>query len=104
MIPMTATVRPATVRQALPLLGQNLRRHHEHHLLVVDQMLVLVPEVGQVLVTEGFGRIRFDIVAETTEVLPTLMANLESDLRALAHDQDLLVEWERATAIPVPFR
>lgn len=86
------------------MLGQNLRRHHEHHLLVADQMLVLVPEVGQVLVTEGRGRIRCDLVADTEEAFPLLMANLERDLRSLSHGDDLMVQWKKAAAIPVPFR
>lgn len=104
MIAMTATLHPSASVPTLPLLGQDLRRHHEHHLLVVDQMLVLVPEVGQVLVTEGRGRMRFDLVADTEDAVRALMDNLESDLRSLAHAQELLVKWEKCPAIPDSLR
>lgn len=104
MIAMTATLRPSISVPTLSLLGQDLRRHHEHHLLVVDKMLVYVPKVGQVLVTEGCGRIRFDLVADTEEALPFLMDNLVNDLRSLTQGQELSVEWKKSSTIPPALR
>ncbi|WP_354568966.1 hypothetical protein [Glaciihabitans sp. UYNi722] len=101
---MTATLRPAASVTSLSLLAQDLRRHHEHHLIVVDKMVVHVPKVGKVLVTEGSGRIRVDLVADSEEALPSLMDNLERDLRALPHGQELLVEWKKSSAVPNSLR
>lgn len=52
MIALTATVRPIESLVAFPVLGQNLRRHYEHTLLFTDQMFVIFPGIGAVLVTE----------------------------------------------------
>jgi hypothetical protein len=72
--------------------------------LVIDKMLVCVPTVGQFLVTEGRGRICFDLVADTEEVLPTLMENLENDLRSLTRRRELSVDWIKSASIPQPLR
>lgn len=62
MITMTAIVRPVESIRSFPQVGQNLRRHFEHTLLFTDQMFVIFPGIGAVLVTEHSTTYRFDIV------------------------------------------
>ncbi|CAN5236109.1 hypothetical protein BH09ACT6_BH09ACT6_12820 [soil metagenome] len=104
MIAMTATVRPVESVHALPLLAQDLRRHYEHILLFTDQMLVMVPIVGPVLVSEEPGRMRFDVVADTKAEMTRKSEALESDLRRRLPGTRLRVEWQKLARIPVPFR
>lgn len=104
MIAMTATVRPVDSHRVRPVLAHNLRRDHEHTLLFSDQMLVVVPEVGVVLVTEEPTTLRFDIVGNDQATVDYRMARLESCIRNHAGGQPIRVDWTAATQIPVPFR
>jgi hypothetical protein len=104
MIAMTATLRPAAAPDAVALLGQNLRRHFEHVLLHTQQMLVMVDSVGPVLVTTEPSRMRFDIVADSQRQMDARMRALEAAVADRLPALPLHFAWERAAAIPVPFR
>ncbi|UFS60605.1 hypothetical protein [Subtercola endophyticus] len=101
---MTATVWPVESLRALPLLAQNLRRHYEHILLFTDQMLVVVPKVGPVLVSDKCGRMRLDIVGESQAEIVKKIDGLEKALRSRLPGVRLRIEWDRSSTIPVPFR
>ena len=62
MITLTAIVHSVESLRSFPLLGQNLRRHYEHTSFFTDQMFVIFPGIGAVLVTEHANRHLFDIV------------------------------------------
>lgn len=104
MIAMAATVRPLESLNAFPALGQNLRRHYEHTLLFTDQMFVIFPGVGAVLVTERLRKYRFDIVGTDSASMAQRVVRLEADIRKESGGQQVGFEWARAASIPVPFR
>ncbi|MGY4856338.1 hypothetical protein [Cryobacterium sp. AP23] len=104
MIAMTATMRPLESLNAFPALGQNLRRHYEHTLLFTDQMFVIFPGVGVVLVTERLRKYRFDIVGTDPATMAHRVARLEADVRKECGGQQVGFEWARAASVPVPFR
>lgn len=104
MIALTATVRPIESLIAFPLLGQNLRRHYEHTLLYTDQMFVIFPGVGAVLVTERQRKYRFDIVGIDQATMNQRVVQLEAAVRKETGGPHVRFDWERAAHIPVPFR
>ena len=101
---MTATVRPLESLHTFPALGQNLRRHYEHTLLFTDQMFVIFPSVGVVLVTERLRKYRFDIVGTDPASMAQRVVLLEADVRKESRGRQVCFEWARAASIPVPFR
>ena len=101
---MTATVRPLESLNAFPALGQNLRRHYEHTLLFTDQMFVIFPGVGVVLVTERQRKYRFEIVGSDMASMADRVLRLEADVRKESGGQQVSFEWAKAANIPVPFR
>ncbi|MCU1475628.1 MAG: hypothetical protein JWQ64_321 [Subtercola sp.] len=104
MIAMTAIVRSVDSLHTLPLLGQNLRRHYEHILLFTDQMLVMFPQVGPVLVTEEAATTRCDVVADSKAEMTRRMEAVEADVRRQAAGVPVRIEWQKSASIPVPFR
>ena len=104
MIAMTATVRPVESPNTLPVLGQNIRRHYEHTLLFTDQMFVIFPGIGAVLVTERPSKYRFDIIGNDQAVMDQRVGQLEADIRNQMGEQRFQFDWARASQIPVPFR
>ena len=104
MIAMTATVRPVESLNDFPSLGQNLRRHFEHTLLYTDQMFVIFPGIGAVLVTERLRMYRFDIVGADQAALDRRVIRLEAAIRRETGGPAVRFEWVRASHVPVPFR
>lgn len=104
MIALTATVRPIESLSAFPVLGQNLRRHYEHTLLFTDQMFVIFPGIGTVLVTERLRKYRFELVGNSQAAMEQRVIQLEAQVRKETGGQHVRFEWERASHIPVPFR
>lgn len=104
MIALTATVRPIESLSAFPILGQNLRRHYEHTLLFTDQMFVIFPGIGAVLVTERLRKYRFDIVGNDQTTMKQRVVQLEVAVRKETGGLHVRFDWEKAAHIPVPFR
>lgn len=104
MIALTATVRPIESLVAFPVLGQNLRRHYEHTLLFTDQMFVIFPGIGAVLVTERLRKYRFEIVGNDQATMDHRVLQLELAVRKETDGHSVRFEWEKAAHIPVPFR
>ncbi|MBC7725461.1 MAG: hypothetical protein H7146_12075 [Burkholderiaceae bacterium] len=104
MLAMTGTIHAAGSIPGLGELCRGIRRTHEHLLLAVDQMLVFLPAVGTVLVTEKDRDVTVDVVADTHAELSTRVALVEAALRSTLPLSSLRLDWRKAGAIPVPFR
>lgn len=104
MIALTATLRTVDSLSGFPLLGQNLRRHYEHTLLFTDQMFVIFPGIGAVLVTERPSRYRFDIVGTDQAAMDRRVVQLEADVGKQTGGQPIRFDWAKASHVPVPFR
>ncbi|ASD22480.1 MULTISPECIES: hypothetical protein [Cryobacterium] len=104
MITMTAIVRPVESLRSFPQLGQNLRRHYEHTLLFTDQMFVIFPGIGAVLVTEHSSRYRFDIVGTDQAIADHRVMKLEAYILNETGGQRIRFDWAKAAHVPVPFR
>ncbi|WP_130179206.1 hypothetical protein [Cryobacterium sp. SO1] len=104
MITMTAIVRPVEALRSFPVLGQNLRRHYEHTLLFTDQMFVIFPGIGAVLVTEHANKYRFDIVGHDQAIADHRVMKLEAHILHETGGQRIRFDWAKAARVPVPFR
>jgi len=104
MITMTAIVRPVESLRSFPVLGQNLRRHYEHTLLFTDQMFIIFPGIGAVLVTEYPNKYRFDIVGNDQAIADHRIMKLEAQVLHETDGQRIRFDWEKAAHVPVPFR
>ncbi|MEC5150571.1 hypothetical protein [Cryobacterium sp. GrIS_2_6] len=104
MITMTAIVGPVESLPSFPLLGQNLRRHYEHTLLFTDQMFVIFPGIGAVLVTEHTNTYRFDIVENDQATADHRIMKLEAHVLNESGGQRIRFDWAKAAHVPVPFR
>ncbi|RFA10322.1 hypothetical protein B7R54_14715 [Subtercola boreus] len=104
MLAMTGTLRTPESVRALPLLAQNLRRHHEHLLLSGSQMLVVITGVGTVLVTSEPRLMRFDVVADSRNDFEVRCASLEANIQNRLPGVRTVTTWASSSSIPVPFR
>ncbi|WP_104125759.1 hypothetical protein [Cryobacterium sp. Y57] len=104
MITMTALVRPIESLCSFPVLGQNLRRHYEHTLLFTDQMFVIFPGLGAVLVTEHANYYRFDIVGNDQAIADHRVMKLEAYVLNETGGHRIRFDWAQAAHVPVPFR
>ena len=100
---MTAVVRPTNSLQVLHLLEQCFRRHFQTLRVHDDQILVHVPAVGRVLVTEQLARMRLDFLTDEDEA-ETAVAALEAEVRSQVRHQELSIRWERSDIIPAALR
>jgi len=104
MITMTAIVRPVEPLRSFPVLGQNLRRHYEHTLLFTDQMFVIFPGIGAVLVTEHANTYRFDVVGNDQAIADHRIMKLEAYVLNETGGQRIRFDWAKAARVPLPFR
>ncbi|MEA9986794.1 hypothetical protein [Subtercola sp. RTI3] len=105
MIAMTASIRSEQPRTDLSGLGQNLRRNFEHVLLHTNEMMVLIPGAGPVLVSENPGAFRMNIVAESPDQVRIRTITVDRAIRRYSPGVALLqTGWEKMGSIPVPFR
>jgi hypothetical protein len=104
MIAVTAVVSPAESLQVLHLLGQCFRRHFESVPVANDQLLVKIPLVGEVLVTEESTRIRLEMVTESESTVDLITDALEREVHRLVNHQRLVIAWGRSAFVPSPLR
>jgi hypothetical protein len=103
MMAMTALVRPVDSLEVIPLLEQRLRRNFTTLRVREGQLLLHVPAVGRVLVTEQLARIRLDIVAENDRVTSAVTA-LDEEIRSQVRYQSLSIDWSESAIIPAALR
>jgi hypothetical protein len=104
MIAVTATVRPLDSVQVLHLLEQCLRRHFTTVRTYDDSIIVVMPGVGRVLVTENLTAMRLDFIAETPFAAALSSRTLEAQLQAQVGDHGLTFAWDNADTVPARLR
>jgi hypothetical protein len=104
MIAVTATVKPRESISVLHLLEQCLRRHFPSIRAYDDSLVIDMPDVGRVLVTERLTTMRLDFVAENSDAAASSMASLERQLHAQVRNQGLTVAWDRTDTVPAALR
>jgi hypothetical protein len=104
MIAMTATVRPSESITVLHLLEQCLRRHFTSVRIYDDSLVIAVPGVGRVLVTENLTTMRLDFVATSSALAEESMVALEQQLRAQVSNQRIDIAWTRPDTVPARLR
>jgi hypothetical protein len=104
MIAVTATVRPRDSIQVLHLLEQCLRRHFTSVRTYDNSIVVLVPGVGCVLVTENLTTMRLDFVAEDPSAAALSMEAVEQQLRSSVKDHGLMFAWGNGESVPAQLR
>ncbi len=90
----------------LALLAAGLRQC-EHVQASRDEMIVLLPEVGSVLVTVGTGEIRMCVVARSPLTEATARSIVSREIRRVTgmHAASLLtVTWSNEPMVPMPLR
>lgn len=103
MIAVTATVRPNDSVRVLHLLEQGLRRHFAGFRVFDDSLIIDVPGVGRVLVTEELTVMRLDFVVEDAAAAAATTA-LEAQIRARVHNHSISFAWSRPATVPRALR
>jgi hypothetical protein len=109
MIAVTAIVRPSDSVQVLHLLEQCLRRHFASIPTQNDDLVIVIPGVGKVVITEQLALMRLDFVAANDDTAGAAMRALEKELQEQVRRQGLLIGWDWPSTIhpalqPEPFR
>ena len=104
MIALSATVSSRNSLGVLHLLEQCLRRHFTSIRVYDDSLIIRVPHVGRVLITENLTTMRLDFVVTDPAAAETAMAALEQQLHAQVSNQGLDFSWDRPDTIPVALR
>lgn len=104
MIALSATVSPRTSLGVLHLLEQCLRRHFASVRVFDDSLVISVPQVGRVLITENLTTMRLDFVVADSAAAESTMAALEQQLHAQVSNQGLDFSWNRPDTIPAALR
>lgn len=89
-------------RRALPELLRRLRGHR-HVQVGVRQWIVVVPEVGSVLVTDG-PELVLDVLVDRRSLLPAVIDALEAEARRDGFRERVSLRWSTPDRVPVPFR
>jgi hypothetical protein len=107
MIAMTACVRP-TARQAAPVIVALAARLREfEHVKAGGEIVVRMPELGSVLVTEHPGEIRLCVVARSPLTEATARALVTTAIRRAAGMKAasmLTITWSPEPMVPMPLR
>ena len=104
MIAIAATVRPLDSIQVLHLLEQRLRRNFRGARAFADSLMIPMPGVGLVLVTEQFAQMRLEFVAADEDSATPAMVALEEQIREQAQHQPMSFRWEHPSSVPVAFQ
>jgi hypothetical protein len=94
MTAVTAIVRPSDSVQVLHLLEQCLRRHFASIPTLTESLVILVPDVGRVVVTEQLASMRLDFLIDDHNSAAAAMRALEEQLQAQVKHQGLLIDWD----------
>jgi predicted ATP-grasp superfamily ATP-dependent carboligase len=104
VIVMTATVKPRSSVQVLHLLEQCLRRHFRSIQLLDDSLIIQVPDVGRVLVTEQLAMMRLDFLVNDPTAATAAMAALEKHVHTQVRNQGLSISWDSPGTVPTALR
>lgn len=104
MIALSATVSPRSSLVVLHHLEQCLRRHFTSVRVYDDSLIINVPHVGRVLITENLTTMRLDFVVADPAAAEIAMATLEQQLHAQVSDRGLDFSWNRPDTIPAALR
>lgn len=94
MVAITAIVRPTESVQVLHLLEQCLRRHFASVPGLSDALVIHMPDVGHVVVTEQVTSMRLGFVADDATAASAAMKRLEEQVQAQVKNQGLIVSWD----------
>lgn len=67
------------------------------------QWIVVVPEVGSVLVTDG-AELVLDVLVDRRSMLPAVIDALETEARRDGFRERIALRWSTPDRVPVPFR
>jgi hypothetical protein len=104
MIALTATVKPRNSVSVLHLLEQCLRRHFTSVRVYDDSLVITMPGVGRVLITENLTTMRLDFVVADAAAADASMIALEQQLHAQVSRQGIDIGWARPATVPAPLR
>ncbi|WP_411698394.1 hypothetical protein [Conyzicola sp.] len=104
MIAVSATVKPRDSVSVLHLLEQCLRRHFTSVRVYDDSLIINVPDVGRVLITENLVTMRLDFVAADSQVAEAAITALDRQLRDQVRNQGLDIAWDHPDTIPAALR
>lgn len=107
MLAISASIRP-TARAAAPVLAVLSKGLREYdHVNAGPELVVHMPELGSVLVTERPGEIRLCVVARQPLTEATARAIITREVRKAAgmHAASLLtITWTHEPMVPMPLR
>jgi hypothetical protein len=103
MMAMTAIVRPTDSVEALHLLEQCFRRNFTALRVREDQLLLRVPGIGRLLVTDELARIRLEFLTDSDRVSEAIAA-LEKTIMGQVSSRSLRIEWAESAVVPASLR
>ena len=104
MIAIAATLQPREAPQLLALILQRFNRQFPKLRTRDDSMVVQMPTLGRVLITEEPSRMRLDFVVANEAAAAIAVTALEDEIRTQVRDRDIFLRWDRPTIVPAVLR
>ena len=104
MIAIDATLRPQESPNLLQLVRQRFLRRFIRVRTVDERVLVLMPALGRVLITEKEARMHLEFVVENEAAVPAAMDALEQEVRTQVGPSRFSLQWGRTPIVPAALR
>jgi hypothetical protein len=104
MIAIDATLRPNESPNLLQLVRQRFLKRFIRVRTVDERVLVLMPALGRVLITEEAARMHLEFVVENEEAVPAAMYALENEVRTQVGGNNFSLQWGRNRIVPAALR
>lgn len=104
MIAIDATLCPQGSPNLLQLVRQRFLRRFIRVRTVDERVLVLMPSLGRVLITEEEARMHLEFVVENEAAVPAAMDALEQEVRTQVGPSRFSLQWGRNAIVPAALR
>jgi hypothetical protein len=104
MIAIDATLRPDESPNLVQLVRQRFLKRFIRVRTVDERVLVLMPALGRVLITEEEARMHLEFVVENEEAVPAAMYALENEVRTQVGGSNFSLRWGRNKIVPAALR
>lgn len=104
MIAIDATLRPRESPNLLQLVRQRFMRQFIQVRTVDERLLLLVPALGRVLISEEEARMHLRFVVESEAAVPAALDALEQEVRTQVGPGRFSLQWGRMPIVPAALR
>jgi hypothetical protein len=104
MIEIDATLRPNESPNLVQLVRQRFLKRFIRVRTVDERVLVLMPALGRVLITEEEAPMHLEFVVENEEAVPVAMYALENEVRTQVGGSNFSLQWGRNKIVPAALR